>query len=577
MRVSVALSLVGALAVKVLAASNSFVLTSGALQTDGSADGIVYRGIAQSNGVDHFLGIRYAQDTGGVNRFKPPRLYTPAPGSLVDATALGTACPQPLGQLNKPLGLANITEVSEDCLNLNIARPASSGSSELLPVMLWIHGGSFWYGVNHEPTTAPDGLILQSVANGLPVMHVAINYRLGFFGFAQSDSLKQEGSENAGMRDQRLAMEWVRDNIVTFGGDPDNITILGQSSGGLAVGLHMLAYGGSKPLPFQQGVAQSQSLEPGITSNFTINAMSALVNKVGCNTTDLHSTETIQCLRNEPFDTLLQASIDTYAADIAHNIGDIWLPVVDGDFLPAAPSQLIAEGRVAKANFMTGWAQGDLNFYTNQSIATSQDTYDFIRAYLPGLTESKLQSLLNLYPSSEFSATEQLSAEFYRSARMFRDVLMVCPSLLLGAAVATTHSIPVFHYDFNQTIVDKVYAATQNISGLGVGHTSEFAFVFNTFSAYDTPEYTVTPTESDLELMKRASRSWSRFASLGSPAWLEAYGSYGPFINTLGGPQEGMNSINDRGLPMSDAVAAQRLEERCAFLNDPEIINALGY
>lgn len=146
----------------------------------------------------------------------------------------------------------------------------------------------------------------------------------------------------------------MRDNIAYFGGDPEKITILGQSSGGLAIGMQILAYGGTKPLPFQQGVAESQSLEPGITANFTINAMRALAENVTCDSNDIHSAETIACLREKDADTLLLAAIDTYASDIGHNIGDIWLPVVDGDFLPAAPSTLIDEGRFGKANFTTG-------------------------------------------------------------------------------------------------------------------------------------------------------------------------------------------------------------------------------
>jgi carboxylesterase type B len=431
-----------------------------------------------------------------------------------------------------------------------------------------------------EPTTRPDGLIQQSVANGYPVIHVGINYRLGFFGFAQSNTLKQEGSENAGLRDQRLAIEWVRDNIETFGGDPERVTILGQSSGGLAIGMQILAYGGAKPLPFQQGVAESQSLEPGITSNFTIDAMTAVVQHVGCNSSGVHSPEAIACLRQLDTGTLLNASLATYASDIGHNIGDIWLPVVDGDFLPAPPSQLIAEGRIGKATFMTGWAEDDLDFYTNTSIATTTDTYDFIRVYLPGLTEELLEDLLNLYPSFEFSPSKDLSAEFYRSSRMFRDILMVCPSLHLGAGVSKTHSTPVFHYNFNQTIVNKVIASIINVTGLGIGHTSEFAYVFDSFQAYTDAGHPVSPTESDTELMKRASRSWSTFVALGKPAWLEAYSfgsGSGPFIMTLGGAYEGLSSLNDRGVPMATAVKAQRLEERCAFLNDPAVIKALGY
>ncbi|KAF1917433.1 Alpha/Beta hydrolase protein [Ampelomyces quisqualis] len=537
---------------------------------------IEYAGLANDD-LDVFLGIPYGQDTSGANRFKPPRPYIPAPGSRVDATKPGPACPQPLGQLSPPLALVNITEISENCLNLNIARPKLNGHGPL-PVMVWIHGGSFWYGSNNEPTTAPAGLIRQSVENGMPVMHVAVNYRLGFFGFAQSDTLKSEGSENAGLRDQRLAIEWVRDNIAIFGGDPARITIFGQSSGGLAVGLHMLAYGGAKPLPFQRGIAESQSLEPGITANFTIDAMEALADYVSCNMTDVHSSETVACLRGKDTETLLQASIATYASDIAHNIGDIWLPTVDGDFLPAAPSQLIAEGRIGNATFMTGWAEDDMNFYTNTSIATAKHTYDFIRAYLSGLTESSLDDLLNLYPIAEFTPGTNLSAEFYRSSRIFRDVLMVCPSLHLGEAVARTQSTPVFHYSFNQTVVDQILDPMYNVSGLQVGHTSEFAYIFDSFGKYNASGHPVYPQQNDYDLMQRGSRSWSTFATQGMPWWPDtdtlnrwymAYNNGGPFIMTIGGPHEELSAAG--GPP------TQRLKERCGFLNDPKIIEALGY
>lgn len=120
------------------------VVTAGALQVRGTVDNVAYRGIARDNGIEAFLGIRYAHHTGGENRFKPPIPFVPVPGSVIDATRPGAACPQQLGQLNAPLAMVNITVVSEDCLNLNIVRPKPDGSGEKLPVMVWIHGGSFW-------------------------------------------------------------------------------------------------------------------------------------------------------------------------------------------------------------------------------------------------------------------------------------------------------------------------------------------------------------------------------------------------------------------------------------------------
>ncbi|KZM21247.1 uncharacterized protein EKO05_0011515 [Ascochyta rabiei] len=563
-------------------------VAAGALRVDDASSGVAYRGI-ERDGIQHFYGIPYGQDTSGENRFKPPRLYVPAAGSVVDATKPGIACPQPLGKSSPPLGQGNVTRVSEDCLNLNIVRPRLNDTSGhgKLPVMVWIHGGSFWWGSNMEPTFQPDGLVQQSVEGGNPVIHVAMNYRLGFFGFAQSDSLKQEGSENAGLRDQRLAIEWVRDNIELFGGDPENITIFGQSSGGLAIGMHILAYGGAKPLPFQRGIAESQSLEPGITGNFTRDAMSELVDYVACNTTDLQAPETIACLRGMDTEKLLNASLSTYASDISHNVGDIWLPVVDGDFLPAPPSQLIDQGRFGNATFMTGWTQDDLNFYTDISIATANDSYNFVRSYLPAIPETSLDTLLALYPVTQFAPPSgtNLTAEFYRTARIFRDILMVCPSIHLGAALHRTYAAPIFHYDFNQTILEPILEHITNVSHFGAVHTSEFAYVFGSWQAYNNSGNPLNPTEADYALQERASRSWSTFATTGHPTqegevtvqgWLDAYGSSDQtHVMTIGGPWEGWWPLSGADSP--EVVRRQHLVERCAFLNDPEIIKGLQY
>lgn len=143
-----------------------------------SRNNVTYNGFTR-NTLDVFLNIRYAEDTSGQNRFRPPVAHDPAPNSVVDATDFGPACPQPPNANSIPLVLTNLTIFSEDCLNLNIVRPNDTVEGAKLPVMVFIHGGSFWTGSNREITTTPDGLILQSLENQLPVMHVALNYRLG--------------------------------------------------------------------------------------------------------------------------------------------------------------------------------------------------------------------------------------------------------------------------------------------------------------------------------------------------------------------------------------------------------------
>lgn len=139
---------------------------------------VTYRGV-WSPGIETFFAIPYGQDTGGENRFKQPQPFVPTPGSFINAVEPGPACPQPHGDYAFPLYLSNITGISEDCLHLNVYRPEGAECDANLPVMLYIHGGSFFIGSKDELTIQPEGLIRRSVEMGHPVVVVNINYRLG--------------------------------------------------------------------------------------------------------------------------------------------------------------------------------------------------------------------------------------------------------------------------------------------------------------------------------------------------------------------------------------------------------------
>lgn len=350
--------------------------------------------------------------------------------------------------------------------------------------------------------------------------------------------------------------------------------------------MQIMAYGGSKPVPFQQGICESQALEPGITGTFTIDAMQALVDHVGCDSSDLHSKDTVKCLRGFDMDTLLDASIETYQSDIAHNIGDIWLPVVDGDFLPAAPSQLVKEHRFADVTTMIGWCQDDVTFFTDTSIKTPDETFKFISSYLPDVTAKNVKKLLSLYPASDFppDTSAGWSSEFFRAARIFRDVLMTCQPLWYGEHIAAAGN-DVFLYEWNQTILEPILIQEYNQSGLGPIHTSEFAYIFGNLSHYDTNGYPFHPSKADYQLRDRGSRSWSTFASTGKPGLKghDTFQGFKPaftgkketFLFVAGGPHEGLSAFD--GPKAHPAVSSQKLRERCAFINSPEMIEQLRY
>ena len=175
------------------------------------------------NGVHKWKGIPYAKPPVGQWRFKapePPEVWE----DVLDATAYGPICPQPSDLLS--LSYTELPRQSEDCLYVNVFAPDTP--SQNLPVMVWIHGGAFYLGAGSEPLYDGSKLAAQG-----EVIVVTLNYRLGPFGFLHLSSFDEAYSDNLGLLDQAAALKWVRENISAFGGDPDNVTVFGESAGGI--------------------------------------------------------------------------------------------------------------------------------------------------------------------------------------------------------------------------------------------------------------------------------------------------------------------------------------------------------
>jgi Carboxylesterase family len=169
--------------------------------------------------LEQFLGVPYALSTDGDRRFSPP-----VPVSLVkefDASKYGQRCPS---------GPRDSTPEGEDCLNLNIFRPKIRYERKKLPVLVYIHGGAFNFGAGN--TRQIPHLVAWSAE---PMIGISFNYRVGAFGFLPSKFMEEEGLLNIGLKDQDLLLDWVQENIAAFGGDPDNITIMGSSAGAHSV------------------------------------------------------------------------------------------------------------------------------------------------------------------------------------------------------------------------------------------------------------------------------------------------------------------------------------------------------
>jgi carboxylesterase type B len=309
---------------------------------------IRYKGISIGP-FEHFLNVKFAHDTSGSRRFAHPVPFVPESGTEIEATTRGAACPQTKDAM--PPFFDETSAMSEDCLNLRIARPSGTTSKNKLPVVVWLHGGGVVKGSAYDSHFEPDNLIQHSMAIERPILYVALQYRLTIFGFARSEVLKNQSSLNVGMRDQMLALELVKENIKAFGGDPDKITVFGLNAGGTFATLHLVAYAGEKGVPFNQ--IWTMSGPPGTALNISSDVSefhtSSVAQRVGCTTQC--PMEMLQCLRDTPMKSLLEAVL-TYSVDRQPPAGLFtFVPSIDDDIFPSRPSDLYNRGLFVKCKF----------------------------------------------------------------------------------------------------------------------------------------------------------------------------------------------------------------------------------
>ncbi|KAG8961648.1 hypothetical protein FRC03_005105 [Tulasnella sp. 419] len=289
-------------------------------------------------GTEKFLGIRYAE----APRYKLPIPVTSYGADWIDVSRHGSACPQQpfrietsskwvTGILKKFIdGLfeKHLPE-SEDCLNLDIVRPIGTSTGSKLPVVVWIYGGAFLTGYTGLSVYDGKRLVELSQMLGQPMIFVAINYRLGGWGFLDSKDVRDAGVGNLGLHDQREALRWVQRNIAAFGGDPARVTAWGESAGAISIGFHMLANGGNTEGLFHAAIMQSGAYLPIAPGEGAQSKYDALVNLVGCQ----NEQNKLECLRKVPYETLKTVLRDRGDAFNCSGPIPTWIPRVDGTLL----------------------------------------------------------------------------------------------------------------------------------------------------------------------------------------------------------------------------------------------------
>ncbi|MGY4859120.1 carboxylesterase/lipase family protein [Cryobacterium sp. AP23] len=313
--------------------------------------GGLVRGSRPDDGVQTWRGIPYAAPPVGRMRFRAPQPVIPWAG-VRDATAYGPVAPQDRGTQFK--GVSRRTRMGEDCLTLNVQRPAAVPHAANLPVMVFIHGGGYTAGASQDFTERS-----QAIVRSGQTIYVALNYRLGALGyldFSRFSTRTRTFESNLGLRDQVAALEWVQENIRSFGGDPANVTVIGESAGGNAV-VTLLATPAAAGL-FARAIAQSPpsnaAYSPALAGRWASEFVEVL-RQDGAPELAGGRRPAAELLDTAPWPALVRAALVLQRRTPDVDPGTFCMaPVVDGDFLPERPLDAFRQGHAQPVPLIIG-------------------------------------------------------------------------------------------------------------------------------------------------------------------------------------------------------------------------------
>ncbi|MCB9593286.1 MAG: carboxylesterase family protein [Sandaracinaceae bacterium] len=441
------------------------------------------------DGYREFLGIPFAAPPVGDLRWRPPE----PPASWTEPRASN----RPRRCVQDALGLPLAS--GEDCLYLNVHTP--DPMPDHAPVMVWIHGGAFLFGegVQTDEGTRGDLLARQGV------VVVSMNYRLGPYGFlAHPDLTTEQGaSGNYGLMDQRMALEWVRDNIAAFGGDPDDVTLFGQSAGGLSVCLHMTAPS-SRGL-FHRAIVQSGLCESGLDDLATSEANGlGFATRLGCDGPDA-----LGCLRGKTTDEI--DAVDTSGMGIVAELSGTrtWWAIRDGAFLTQDVRDAVLAGDVMDIPMVVGWNRDEGTFFTFLADTTEETldepTYRAIVDAIAELQGVTAADVLAAYPIADYPDPS------YATAALYGHATIACPSRRAARLFAEHLASDVFVYRYDYPDGEFQIPTDRE---LGAFHASEIQFVFGHPAPIGRRAFT---SADDLAMNARLSGDWLRFARASDP------------------------------------------------------------
>jgi len=436
----------------------------------------------ESGGLRVFKGIPYAEPPVGDGRFRAPRGKAAWDGVL-DASDFGASCLQ---------GYATFNETSEDCLTLNVWAHTDTTPR---PIMVWLYGGGFVLGESATPLY--DG---ADLAVGADVVVVSLNYRLGLFGSLALPELQAEDARgaagNMGLLDQIEALRWLKANAPAFGGDPNQLTVFGESAGGISVCALMGA-------PLADSLFQRAIIESGNCSLFASTQPSPRWTKtafevgeevaagLGCD-----SGDRLACLRAlSAFELLAATEVSPFSGGLLTN-ELTYGPTIDGVVLPKKPFDRIAAGEAPVRDVLVGSNGNEGSLFTSPDVILSR------QGFADRLTEeygdaAVAQSVVDLYSPMEFFLAKDAFTAFVGEA------LFNCDTMLLTKHLAGRGFV--YHLTAGPTSTMTTYGPT---------HGAEMFYVFGNMMVAG-----VVPTLYDLSLSDDIQAAWGAFAWTGAPSW----------------------------------------------------------
>ncbi|USW58452.1 Putative carboxylesterase, type B, carboxylesterase type B, carboxylesterase type B, active [Septoria linicola] len=427
-------------------------------------DYATYEGTQLNNGITQWLGLRYAAPPVGDLRFAAPQDPLKE-NSTVSAAEHGKVC-LATGATGS---VAPDDEKDEDCLFLDVYAPSNATAESELPVFFFIQGGGFNSLSNANYNGS--GIVLAAEYDAIVVV---LNYRVGIYGFLAGAEVEKDGSINAGLHDQRKALEWVQKYICQFGGNPKHVTLGGASAGAQSVVLHVTAYGGRDDGLFHASAAESQSFSALRTIEESQFAYDNIVIRTGCTS----SNDTLACLRNLTATELQYENFVTPFPGAQKAPLYMFGPVLDYDFISDYTISLYEQGKFIKVPAIYGGATNEGTGFAYKNISTYGQSSTFLQSQFPALTPSQLGKINSLYPVEDTIQNFPNASRFWRQASdAYGDLRYTCPGQLVSGLL-TNYSVPSWNYHWN--VIDP----PANASGDGVKHTIDVQAIFG-------PEYTL--------------------------------------------------------------------------------------